>query len=270
MQTAEEILKQYQQGERPLSKDFLTAIPWQEVKKTEVPQQFIPTLLYMRDVEKFTELYYAQLAHTTTIQDPHIRTFMDQWQHEESLHGDLLNRFLEESGMPSDERWFEKAKEKIPRRYYVTSALSSKLMSLLGSSVTAVHMTWGAINEYSTMNGYGRLSVLAGHPVLSYILNGIMREEARHARFYRQMAGMKLAESPRAQKIARFIVEHFWSPVGQGAKRKDETNHVIKSLYPGKEGMELFDVQVTSLIKNLPGFDGFTTTTKRVAEVVRA
>jgi hypothetical protein len=38
-------------------------------------------------------------------------------------------------------------------------------------------MTFGAIHEMSTTQGYRRLIELADHPVLNHILRGIIREE---------------------------------------------------------------------------------------------
>lgn len=267
MLTAEEILRDYQKGERPLSPDFLAAIPWGQTKNYELADTFVPTIIYMRDIEKLTELYYQELAKTKTIKDPHIKVFMEQWRTEESLHGDLLNRFLEEMGLSSDAHWFERARKNIPRTRQIKSKMDPLVRFVLGANITAIHMTWGAINEYSTLNGYSRLSTLAQHPVLSIILEGIMREEARHARFYWHMARFKLASSDQAQKISRFIIDHFWSPVGQGEKHKRETNQVIKSLYSGTEGVNIFDRTVTSLIKQLPGFKDFSKTTDRISMV---
>lgn len=270
MPTAAEILREYQKGERPLSSDFLSSIPWSQAKNHELADIFVPTLIYMRDVEKFTELYYRELAKTKTIRDPHIKIFMEQWQTEEDLHGDLLNRFLEEMNLSSDAHWFEQAKKKIPRLHRIKSKIDPLVRFVLGSKITAVHMTWGAINEYSTLNGYSRLSQLAKHPVLATILGGIMREEARHARFYWRMAQFKLATSNQAQRITRFIIDRFWVPVGQGEKSKEDANQVVRSLYSGRDGIKIFDQTVTSLVKQLPGFSDFSTTTKIVSEIARA
>jgi hypothetical protein len=41
------------------------------------------------------------------------------------------------------------------------------LTNLVGRKFTATHMTFGAIHEMSTAQGYRRLINLAGHPVLS-------------------------------------------------------------------------------------------------------
>ena len=45
--------------------------------------------------------------------------------------------------------------------------------------------------------------------------------------------------------------------MGQGAKPKGEANYVMATLWPGKEGLELFDQKIGSRIERLPGFLGF-------------
>jgi hypothetical protein len=72
-----------------------------------------------------------------------------------------------------------------------------------GSDFTAVHMTWGAVNEWTTQTGYSQLSQRAGHPVLSALLKRIMRQEGRHIDFYATEAEDRLEASRRAQRLTR-------------------------------------------------------------------
>ena len=57
--------------------------------------------------------------------------------------------------------------------------------------------------------------------------------------------------------------------MGQGAKPKGETNYVMATLFPGKEGLELFDQKIGSRIERLPGFVGFKGLTERIAPIVQ-
>ena len=45
--------------------------------------------------------------------------------------------------------------------------ISFQLASGITPHLTAVHMTWGAVNEWTTQAAYARLAKLAGHPTLS-------------------------------------------------------------------------------------------------------
>ena len=71
------------------------------------------------------------------------------------------------------------------------------LGSALTRHIVAVHMTWGAVNEWTTQAGYGRLAAKAEHPVLSELLRRIMRQEGRHIDFYAIGARQRLADSAR-------------------------------------------------------------------------
>lgn len=71
-----------------------------------------------------------------------------------------------------------------------------------------VHMTWGAIQELTTMRGYERLSELAGHPILTTLLRRIMSDESRHFAFYYAQAEKRLA-APGAARLTRFLLERY-------------------------------------------------------------
>jgi hypothetical protein len=119
------------------------------------------------------------------------------------------------------------------------------------------------------MQGYRRLSELAGHPVLTELLMGIVREESIHSSFYWNLARVKLAQAKFSRDLARFIVGNFWSPVGEGAKPQSEANYVMATLFAGEEGLKLFEQKVAKRIERLPGFSGFNGLTERVAPIVR-
>ena len=129
-------------------------------------------------------------------------------------------------------------------------------------------MTWGAINEYTTLSGYRRLWELAKHPVLEHLLKAIAREEAIHSFFYWSLARIYLERSNVAQELTRYIVEHFWTPVGQGAKRAVDTNYLIMTLFRGLEGVNAMATFVNARIEQLPGLQGIKKIRDHVAAVV--
>ena len=100
-ETDKEVLDWYEKQPRALSKEYVNSIKWNEIKNYEINPAFIPVLVYMRDIEYFTDMYYQELRRTPTGKDPIIRKFMDRWSIEELHHGNLLNRFLEEAGYPT-------------------------------------------------------------------------------------------------------------------------------------------------------------------------
>ena len=192
---------------------------------------------------------------------------MDRWGVEESEHGDLLNRFLEEAGVQTSGDWREEAKNNIPLRYTVENYVSSMVTNCFGHLFSGAHMVWGAINEMTTLQGYRRLWQMADHPVLETVLRTIAREESAHSKFYWNIARLRLERSERGRALARFVIGKFWTPVGQGTKPQAEVDYMISTLFGGDDGVDFFDRRVGRKIEMLPGFADFKTITERVAAV---
>ena len=194
---------------------------------------------------------------------------MERWVSEEPLHGELLDRFLEEAGHPSEDRWFENTRARtLAAAYRFNDILHRTIAFGLGRRFAGVHMTIGAINELTTLTGYQRLWTLAKHPVLERLLRGIAREEAMHYFFYWSVARIKLLRSGFARKLNRAITSRFWVPVGQGVKTAAEANAVMRALFSGDAGLALVDRQVNQRMEQLPGLDGLKVVTRRIAGAV--
>ena len=269
-ETDKEVLEWYERQPRALSKEYVNSIKWNEIKSHPLNPAFVPVLIYMRDIEYFTDMYYQELRRTPTGRDPVIRKFMDRWSIEELHHGNLLNRFLEEAGFPTGKNWQAEAMKKIPKNYLIGSWVADHACSMFGRHFHAAHMVWGTINEVTAVQAYRRLGELSGHPVLKQLVMGIVQEESIHSSFYWNIARLKLTEKKFARDLARFIIERFWTPVGQGAKREHETNYVLTTLFKGAAGLKDFHRAVTGRIERLPGFDGFNGLTERIAAGMHA
>lgn len=266
-ETNRDVLDWYEKQPRTLTPEFIEAIPWGEVKQHRLDKSLVPVLFYMRDVETLTDMYHRELRRTPTGKDPHISKFMERWGIEELAHGELLNRFLNEIGIETDDKWQEQVGRAVGRLYKANSYLLTTLTNLVGQKFTATHMTFGAIHEMSTTLAYRRLQKLADHPVLTKILNAIIREESAHTQFYSRVARLELKKNEFARRISRFVIEHFWSPVGQGALPKKRTDHAIATLFGDPDGIEVVDKTVTRRIRQLPGFADITTINDHVAEI---
>jgi hypothetical protein len=113
-------------------------------------------------------------------------------------------------------------------------------------------MVWGAINELTTLTGYRRLAVKARHPVLTALLERIVRDESRHFYFYYRQAARRLAR-PGVARVARLIVGRFWAPVGSGVQPRAELERMARYLFSGAEGRAAAG-RVDDTIRRLPGF----------------
>jgi Fatty acid desaturase len=266
-ETNNDVLQWYEKQPRAVTDDFVCNINWSDVKRFPLDKKFVPVLVYMRDVETLTEVYHQQLMRTPTGKDKIIGKFMERWGTEELTHGELLNRFLNEAGFETEKNWKNEAKRDISWSYRLNTYITTMLTNCFGRKFTGVHMTYGAINEMCTLQGYRRLIELADHPVLTRILKAIMREESVHTQFYWSVAKIELMQSAIAQKLARFVINKFWVPVGQGIKTEEDSNYTVATLFGDQKGMEWVDRNITQRIRQLPGFDKLNKINETVSRI---
>src|SRR5205085_5800868 len=138
-------------------------------------------------------------------------------------HGEALADVLRAHGEPAGDERIVALRRTLGRRDKARPMLMSLASMLAGEDFVAVHMTWGAINEWTTQAGYARLARKADHPVLTELLGRIMRQEGRHIDFYASEAARRLSSSGRAQRLARFALRKLWHPVGAGVMPAAET-----------------------------------------------
>jgi len=227
----------------------LSGIAWQDVPRHPLPADAVRALRYMQDIECHTIVYLRELLATRAIDDPEVATFLACWFYEETFHGRALARFLEAAGHTTVAR--VRSRETLRKRI---EAIGIAWVARLWRDFVAVHMTWGAINELTTLTGYKRLAELAGHPVLTELLARIMRDESRHFAFYFQQAERRLPR-PGAARTARMLVERFWAPVGSGVAPAEETRFLAAYLMTGPDGRAAAR-KVDETIRSLPGFEG--------------
>ncbi|HMO81238.1 MAG TPA: ferritin-like domain-containing protein [Pyrinomonadaceae bacterium] len=265
----EEVLSWYESQPRALSDDFIEAIPWNEVREHPFDERFVPVLRYMRDVETLTDMYWKELRRTPTGRDPVISKFMERWGVEEVTHGEVLNRFVNELGYKTDDNWKTQVRSNVSMLYHINTYLLTSLTNLIGSRFTGTHMTFGAVHEMTTAQAYRRMIEIADHPVLTSILKGIIREESAHTHFYWSIARLELRKDPLAQRLARFVVENFYYPVGQGSLKRSRTRFAVATLFDPPAVDRMIETNVTRRVQQLPGFEGLTKVTETIGEISR-
>jgi len=229
----------------------LDSIPWGDVPKYPVSPAAVRTLTFMQDIEIHTIIYLRELLATRAIDDPDVVTFLACWVHEEIFHGLALNRFLEAAGYPVPPRPRPHGQEPMLKRL---QAAGIGAVSKLWPDFCAVHMTWGAINELTTLTGYRRLSLVGGHPILSELVERIALDESRHFFFYYRQAETRLRR-PGVARVARLLVDRFWAPVGSGVGSDADLQFLADYLFAGEEGRAAAR-KVDETIRRLPGFQG--------------
>lgn len=245
--------------ERLLAKSALVAtddLDWDSVGRVRVDQGVLDCLVYMRDVEGFTDRdLVGAVAHPNTLGDPLLRRFLDVWRAEEAAHAHAIDRYLT---VYAQRRGAELPEMQAPPTEIPSSErLLLALTRPIGHVVTAAHMVWGAANELLTMHGYRLLARRCGDPVLEELLTRIAAQESRHYSFYVLQAQWRLTESRLARRILPAMMRRSWTPVGigEGYKSAAEFDRVLEFLADDDAGARAIDTMDATFTR-LPGFDG--------------
>jgi hypothetical protein len=228
----------------------LAAIDWAAVPRYPVAAETLRAMRFMQDIESHTIIYLRSLLATRAVDDPDVATFLACWVYEETFHGLALARFLEAAGAPIGERPRPRGQEPWTKRL---EAAATAMVSKTWPDFCAVHMTWGAINELTTLTGYRRLAERTDHPVLADLLERIVLDESRHFFFYYRQAESRMRRRVVA-RTARFLVDRFWAPVGSGVQPDRELRFLATYLFAGPEGRAAAR-KVDDTIRRLPGFE---------------
>jgi rubrerythrin len=248
----------------------LSEVAWEEIPNHALSDGDVMCMHYMMDIETHTVIYLRDLLATRAAYDPHITAFLACWVYEELWHGEAFSDFLRHYGIevPAESK-LPDGSTPLPTRPRRTAQLREQMgvghklamvPSLIGSSLmpdfVALHMTWGAINELSTLTGYYQLIRRCEHPVLHTMLGRIIQDERRHFAFYRAQAKARLTGTRRAQLLVRLMLRNFWTPVGAGVKCDEEVDALTLYLFgDSPEGREAIR-EIDATIGELPGMDG--------------
>jgi rubrerythrin len=242
----------------------LEGIDFEAVPNHPLSREEIRCLTYMMDIETHTVIYLRDLLTTPAASDPDVTAFLSLWVYEEFWHGEALSRFLQAAG----ERFTPDRTAEIRRSAGVRDVLGT-IGKMTAARVlrdfVAVHMTWGAINELSTLNGYHRVIARTQHPILSQLLTRIIKDERRHYAFYYNQARARLEDNQRAQKLVRWALDRLWAPVGTGVRPQAETDHVILALFGDEDGAAAV-VEMEAELSKLPGLNGMRLMRRAMAQ----
>lgn len=222
-----------------------------------LPPHTLRSLHYMCDIEYHTVCYLRDMLVTPSHKEDDVAAFMTMWNREEFWHGEALAAVLGRHGITVDFDELKAKRIKLGWKDRLDPLKQSVLGNLVGTDFVAVHMAWGAVNEWSAIAAYNRLADLEGHPGLAELLRRIARQEARHVAFYATQARERLDKSRKAQRFTRLALRKFWGPVGSGVLPEEEVRHVMAHLFEGAEG--LAEVRkIDEHVARLPGLDGLT------------
>jgi rubrerythrin len=248
----------------------LSEVEWDRVNEVPLTAAEVRCLLYMMDIESHTVIFLRDLLATQAALDPDVTAFLSCWNFEELWHGEAFSRLLGEAGIrvapdqepvQHDSRYpTRRARIHWIRRRLGNKGYLSHVGTLVGSALTdkdfvAIHMTWGAVNELTTLHAYRRLIAKTSNEPLAQILHAIIKQERRHFAFYRAQAKLRLTDSPRARRMVRWTMDHLWAPVGTGVRPQEETDFVAAHLFADAEGVVALK-EMDDTVAALPGLEG--------------
>jgi hypothetical protein len=231
-------------------------LAWERVGQQPVDDRVLETLVYMRDVEGFTDSYLVGVgAHKTTLADPLVAEFLRVWVAEEAEHANAIDRYLRTYARRRGLEPPARATAPAPR-LSLGHRVVGHLGGPVGRLVAAGHMAWGAANELLTMNGYRLLADGCGDDVLAELLRRIAAQEARHYSFYLLQAEWRLASSRLSRAALPRILDGSWTPVGigEGYKTPDEFARVQEVLSARPGSLRLIE-RMDRRFAQLPGFE---------------
>jgi rubrerythrin len=223
------------------------------------------SIRYMSDVESHTICYLRDLLVTPSHKDPEITAFLTMWAYEEFWHGEALDKVLRAHNVPASYGHI--------RRVRLAQGLLDTIAPIhqaiagytIGEDYIAVHMTWGAINEWSAHSAYARLIEREQNPELTKLLRRIQAQESRHLAFYASQARDRLERSNRARKLTRMALKAFWTPVGSGIQPKSETRFLMEYLMGGEEGAKAIQ-RLDRKVDTLPGCENLNLIARNIGK----
>ena len=240
--------RRFMRSSRPLD---LSGIDWSAIRDHPLAGDVLRVLAYMQDVESHTVVFPRTFFSKHALEDPHVGPFLICWLYEEGMHGRALARFLEHAGHPV----LPRTAGRTTLRDHLDRTVT-KIMSSAWKDFLALHMTWGAVHECTTIQAYRRLAARNDHPILNELLRRIIRDEARHFAFYLWQAERRLAR-PRVSRLVRGLMTRFYTPVGASHQPDALACWVSAFLFDGEDGRAAAR-HVDASIGTLPGFSGAT------------
>src|SRR5919108_1660883 len=166
----------------------LSHLDWEDIPNHPLTDGDVMCLHYMMDIETHTVIYLRDLLATRAAHDPYVTGFLACWVYEELWHGEAFSDFLRAYGIelpaepklpdgstpkPTRPRRVRQLREQVGAGHKL-SLLPTMLGSILTRDFIAIHMTWGAINELTTLTGYHQLIRRSSHPVLHQMLRKVI------------------------------------------------------------------------------------------------
>lgn len=223
-------------------------------------------LRYMADTETHTIIYMKDLLAGHSARDPEITSFLSVWVYEELWHGRAIDQVLVASGreVPT-----ERSREITVGRSIREGleALASHAAANLTHHFIAVHMAWGALNEFTAAASYNALARQTANPAVATLCKRIAQQERKHFAFYYHQAQKRMERSRVARALTRFALTRIWDPVGDGVAGHDNLAHTARTLFTDPWAWGELQ-RAEERMRQLPGLEDFDRLTAKIGALL--
>jgi hypothetical protein len=230
-------------------------IDWDEAKEAGLTDDEKFLLTYFSDVESQTIRYLKVLLGMKIAFTPSVAAFLTTWSYEEYFHGYELGRLMAVCGSPLEENRIENVVRKARFNEWLEATFAPLLSRIFSNQFPAVYLSFGAIQEMTTLRGYEFLHQYAQNPVLKTLSDRIAKQERRHFAWYFNHARELLRGSNGSRILARKLLEFNWVPVGAGIKSAEEVKRLFMILFP-RDAARGIVREIDSKMGTLPGLEG--------------
>jgi len=219
-----------------------------------ITEDEVRALTYMCDIESHTIVYLRAILNTCAVEDPQTTAFLSCWAYEEFFHGNTIRQLLDAIGAPLSSTRMAEVQHASSTKEWLKE-LGSSILCRCSRHFHGAYLTYGAISELSTLEGYGVMARRTKNPILAEVVRRLAKDERRHFSFYYNKAKLEL-HARRSQQLTSFVIRNFWLPVGGGVKADSEVSWILSFILGDPEGAEIAH-RIDTTIAKLPGLEWF-------------
>ncbi len=232
-----------------------TDLDWAEAARAGLTEDERFVITYFSDIESQTIRYLRSLLGMKIALEPSVTAFLATWNYEEFFHGYELARLLEVCGHPLVANRIEQVKQRGTFKEWLELVLTPLFSRVFYHQFPAVYLSFGAIQEMTTLRGYEHLKQFTQNPVLKTLCDRIAKQERRHFAWYFNHARQQLEQTPGARWLTRRLLESNWVPVGAGVKTTAEVKRLFTTVFPAAARRKVVQ-EIDAKMGTLPGLAG--------------
>lgn len=230
-------------------------LDWEAARHIGLTEDERFVLTYFADIENQTIRYLRMLLQMKIAFRPDVAAFLTIWSYEEFFHGYELGNLLAVCGYPLEDNRITQIEKSARLNEWLEKLFAPLLSYIFSDQFPAVYLSFGAIQELTTLRGYEHLRDFARNPALKIMCDRIAKQERRHFAWYFNHAREMLEQSRGAQRLTRSLLEFNWVPVGAGVKSPPEVKRVFQTIFPHEVRHKLVR-EIDARMGTLPGLDG--------------